>query len=415
MAICSLQISRQHGTPQAVLVELSFQHRAASSMRTLARWPHSCAVRLAAPCRLQEPGHGELHLFSACRSLPSSQRQSTADKDCCAAGHRQWVPFRRHAAEDASRQHPSADLRHAGWVGSLRLWMCSKEFTIVHRASAVIIWPAYCCRTLYCTVSHVAAPCRLADSSPTWVGSSLQNTTAFQLTGGQACPASGSLAGHASSGQAPASTGPLASRAASLLPAGAAQAHSFKRVSLSPAAHNLGAALGHSSTAGKPGRPHSPGVRTFATGPDTSSSDSDNEKVPPQGAFLMGAKLGDVYLMPRCSPGCSGHSCLRRLHAAASGDSPAAKRMQPGVVGWAHLLVAMLGIVCLMLVSACLGSSAQGAGTHYSKLGQQALQGTALRVQTLCHGEILERHLPGSACCLPCRASVIMPCASARK
>ena len=81
------------------------------------------------------------------------------------------------------------------------------------------------------------------------------------------------------------------------------------------------------------------------------------------------------------------HSCLPRLHAAASGDSPAAKRMQPGVVGSAHLRVAMLGIVCLMLMSACLGASAQGAGMHYSMLGQQALQGTALRMQILCLGK----------------------------
>eukprot|EP00891_Asterochloris_glomerata_P004481 jgi/Astpho2/4481/fgenesh1_pg.00067_%23_63_t len=83
--------------------------------------------------------------------------------------------------------------------------------------------------------------------------------------------------------------------------AGADQAPSIRRLSLIPAACNLGATPVRSSTAGKPSRPLGlkPGDRTFATGPDTSSSDSDDESVPPQGAFLLGAKLGDVYLMPR--------------------------------------------------------------------------------------------------------------------
>ncbi len=164
-----------------------------------------------------------------------------------------------------------------------------------HLACALLV---HC--LLHC-LTYIAAPCRLAGSSPAWAGSSLQSKPAFQLARGQSCPASGSLARQGSSGQAPASTCPLASCAAGLLAAGADQAPSIRRLSLIPAACNLGAAPVHSSTAGKPSRPLglSPGDRTFATGPDTSSSDSDDKSVPPQGAFLLGAKLGDVYLMPR--------------------------------------------------------------------------------------------------------------------
>ena len=177
----------------------------------------------------------------------------------------------------------------------------------------------------------MATPCKLADSSPAWVRSSLQSTIGFQLARGPTGPAAGCLARQGSSGQAPASTRPLASRAAGLLPAGAAHAPSIGRLSLDPAAYNLGAALVHSSAAGKPRDTLglSPGGRTFATGPDTSSSDSDDEKVPPQGAFLMGAKLGDVYLMPRWAL-----VAMAFLPAmTAQGDIPAAKCMQHALLG----------------------------------------------------------------------------------
>ena len=227
--------------------------------------------------------------------------------------------------------------------------------------------------------------------------SSLQSATAPQLTGAQGCPASGSPAGRGSPGQASASARPLASRAAGRLPAGAAQAPSSNRVSLSPTAFSLGAALVHSSTAGRPRRPFgpSPGVRTFATGPDTSSTDSDDEKVPPQGAFLMGAKLGDVYLMPRwtlvavafqtVNTACCfiGKWPCCQMHAAMHcWISPSAGAMLWNCVPDAH--------VCFPAWQAPL------------KVGSASPLGPSLEDAGPMPRQILQRHLLGSTCCATC-------------